>query len=201
MLKFRECFPTDKYRMRGGAIKTSTAEEKELARIYHRFYLALQLRDLCNEVPIHRVAKKFEMPRGTVQTLAQTCQGFAAGMIKFCEQMGWGVMAAALDHFSDRLKAGAKSDLLALAKITFVKSRTARIFWDNGLRSVAAVAIADPQELVPILLQAQPNKLRLEAKDEEKYIEKLLSKAKVIAESANRLWRKLLLNTNMMNIC
>jgi DNA polymerase theta len=34
-------------------------------------------------------------------------------------------MAAALDHFSDRLKAGARSDLLALAKITFVKSRTA----------------------------------------------------------------------------
>lgn len=172
-------------------MKTSTAEEKELARVYHRFYLALQLRDLCNEMPVHRVAQKYETPRGTVQTLAQTCQGFAAGMIKFCEQMGWGVMAAALDHFSDRLKAGAKADLLALAKITFVKSRTARVFWDNGLRSVAAVANADPQELVPILLQAQPNKLRLEAKDEDKYREKLLNKAKVIADSANRLWRKL----------
>jgi len=35
------------------------------------------------------------------------------------------VMAAALDHFTDRLKAGAKADLLDLAKITFVKSRTA----------------------------------------------------------------------------
>lgn len=34
-------------------------------------------------------------------------------------------MAAALDHFSDRLKAGARADLLALAKITFIKSRTA----------------------------------------------------------------------------
>jgi DNA polymerase theta len=34
-------------------------------------------------------------------------------------------MAAALDHFSDRLKAGARSDLLVLAKITYVKSRTA----------------------------------------------------------------------------
>jgi hypothetical protein len=34
-------------------------------------------------------------------------------------------MAAILDHFSDRLKAGARSDLLALAKITFIKSRTA----------------------------------------------------------------------------
>lgn len=38
---------------------------------------------------------------------------------------GGSAMAAALDHFSDRLKAGARADLLALAKITFVKSRTA----------------------------------------------------------------------------
>jgi DNA polymerase theta len=35
------------------------------------------------------------------------------------------VMAAALDHFSDRLIAGARADLLALAKIPFIKSRTA----------------------------------------------------------------------------
>lgn len=62
-------------------------------------------------------------------------------------------MAAALDHFSDRLKAGAKADLLALAQITFVKSRTARVFYENGLKTVAAVANADPRELVPILMQ------------------------------------------------
>lgn len=191
VLGFLGLKPTEINRMmRGGSLRATTTEDKELARVYHRFYLALQLRDLCNEMPVYRVAQKYETPRGTVQTLAQTCQGFAAGMIKFCEQMGWGVMAAALDHFSDRLKAGAKSDLLELAKITFVKSRTARVFWDNGLRSVAAVANAAPQELVPILLQAQPNKLRLESQDEEKYKEKLLGKAKVIADSANRLWRE-----------
>jgi len=109
----------------GGTLKDKTPEEKEIVRRYHRFYLALQLRDLCNEVPVHRVAQKYDTPRGMVQNLAQTCQGFAAGMIKFCEAMGWGAMAAALDHFSDRLKAGAKADLLALAKITFIKSRTA----------------------------------------------------------------------------
>lgn len=190
VLNFLGLKPTEINRMmRGGAMKTETTAEKEVARIYHRFYLALQLRDLCNEMPVHRVAQKYTMPRGTVQTLAQSCQGFAAGMIKFCEQMGWGVMAAALDHFSDRLRAGAKSDLLALAKITFVKSRTARVFWDNGFRSVAAVANANPEELVPILLQAQPNKIRLEAKDEQKYKEKLLLKANVIADSANRLWQ------------
>lgn len=62
-------------------------------------------------------------------------------------------MAAILDHFSDRLKAGARSDLLALSKITFIKSRTARVFYENGFKSVAAIANADPRELVPVLMQ------------------------------------------------
>ncbi|KAM0819610.1 putative P-loop containing nucleoside triphosphate hydrolase protein [Seiridium cardinale] len=173
----------------GGKMKESTPDEQELSRIYTRFYLALQLRDLCNESPVHIVARKFDMPRGSVQTLAQTCEGFAAGMIKFCEGMGWGMMAAILDHVADRLKAGARADLLELAKITFVKSRTARVFYDNGFKSVAAVANADPTELVPILLQAQPTKVRLKSKDEEKYEEKILAKAKIISDSANRLWQ------------
>lgn len=55
---------------------------------------------------------------------------------------------------------------------------------------MAAVANADPKELLPILMQAQPNKVRLGARDEQMYKEKLLAKAKVIADSANRLWRK-----------
>jgi len=156
-------------------MRESTAEEVETARIYRRFYAALQLRDLCNEMPIHSVARKYDIPRGIVQNLAQTCQGFAAGMIKFCERMQWGALAAVLDHFSDRLKAGkqfkfvisflptscgsvlitatgAKSDLLALAQITFIKSRTARVFWENGYKSVASIAAADTKDLLPILL-------------------------------------------------
>jgi DNA polymerase theta len=39
-------------------------------------------------------------------------------------------------------------------------------------------------------MQAQPTKVRLETRDEQKYAEKLLAKAKIIADSANRLWRK-----------
>ncbi|KAF0643362.1 hypothetical protein FPSE5266_20079 [Fusarium pseudograminearum] len=173
----------------GATLRETTQEEKQIARVHRRFYLALQLRDLCNEVPIHIVARKYDVPRGMVQNLSQTCQGFAAGMIKFCEQMSWGVMAAALDHFSDRLVAGARADLLALAKIPFIKSRTARVFWENGFRTVATIANADPTELLPVLMQAQPNKIRLKGKDEEKYEEKLLIKAKVIADAASKIWK------------
>ncbi|KAF5641043.1 DNA polymerase theta subunit [Fusarium sp. NRRL 25303] len=172
----------------GATLRETTPEEKQVARVHRRFYLALQLRDLCNEIPIHIVARKYDVPRGMVQNLSQTCQGFAAGMIKFCEQMSWGVMAAALEHFSDRLVAGARADLLALAKIPFIKSRTARVFWDNGFRTVATIANADPTELLPILMQAQPNKIRLKGKDNEKYEEKLLVKAKVISDAASKIW-------------
>ncbi|GJN68675.1 hypothetical protein PLICBS_002719 [Purpureocillium lilacinum] len=173
----------------GATLKENTSEEKELARVYRRFYLALQLRDLCNETPIHVVSRKYDAPRGTVQTLSQTCQGFAAGMIKFCHTMGWGVMAAALEHFSDRLMAGARADLLALAKIPFIKSRTARVFWESGYRSVASIANADPKELLPVLMQAQPNKIRLKGRNDEKLEEKLLAKAEIITTAANRLWQ------------
>ncbi|KAM5357795.1 hypothetical protein ACJZ2D_015900 [Fusarium nematophilum] len=175
-------------RAQGATLRETTPEEKQIARVHRRFYLALQLRDLCNEVPIHIVSRKYDVPRGTVQNLSQTCQGFAAGMIKFCEKMGWGVMAAALDHFQDRLVAGAKADLLALAKIPFIKSRTARVFWENGFRTIAAVANSDPMELLPVLMQAQPNKIRLKGKDNVKYEEKLYVKAKIITDSANKIW-------------
>ncbi|KAJ0164268.1 DNA polymerase theta [Colletotrichum tanaceti] len=74
----------------GSTLKETTAEEKETARVHRRFYMAFQLRDLCNEMPIHAVARKYDVPRGAVQTLSQTCHGFAAGMIKFCQHMGWG---------------------------------------------------------------------------------------------------------------
>ncbi|EPQ64153.1 Bgt-3071 [Blumeria graminis f. sp. tritici] len=174
----------------GGVMKESTPQEIETARIYRRFYTALQLRDLCNEIPIHSVARKYNIPRGNVQTLAQTCHGFAAGMIKFCERMGWGALRAVLDHFSDRLKAGAKCDLLALAEVKFVKSKTARIFWDNGFKSVGALAAADVQEILTILLMAQPRKPRTSAFEEERYVKKIRSKAEIISASANKIWEK-----------
>ncbi|KAG6032425.1 hypothetical protein E4U19_007495 [Claviceps sp. Clav32 group G5] len=181
--------PTSVLRLaQGAALKETTAEEKTLARVYRRFYLAMQLRDLCNEMPIYAVARKYDMPRGSVQTLSQTCQGFAAGMVKFCEHMEWGVMAAALEHFTDRLMAGARTELLALSKVPFIKSRTARVFFENGYRSVAALANANPSDLVPVLMQAQPNKLRVKSQKDTMMEAKMLAKAKVISSAANRLW-------------
>ncbi|KAI9803475.1 MAG: hypothetical protein M1825_001818 [Sarcosagium campestre] len=173
---------------RGAPFRENTSEEINAGRVYRRFYAALQLRDLCNEVPVHAVARKYESPRGAVQMLAQTCQGFAAGIIKFCERMGWAMLAAVLTHMSDRLRAGAKADLLDLAQVTFIKSRTARIFWENGVKNVRTLAEMDPDKILPILMLAQPKKLRMGREDDQHFQEKLKSKADMIVRSARRLW-------------
>lgn len=172
------------------ALPETSAAEIQTARVYRRFYAGLQLRDLCNEMPIHVVARKYKVPRGFVQNLAQVCEGFAAGMINFCDKMNWGMLKAALEHMIDRLKAGGRADLLELAKIPFVKSRTARIFWENGYKGLRSVAEADAKDLLPILLLAQPKKLRLEGDDETKYHQKLLLKAEIIVGAAIRLWEQ-----------
>ena len=174
----------------GSRLKEDTPDEVNRARVYRRVYAAFQLRDLCNEMPIHEVSLRYQVPRGFVQNLAQTCHGFAAGMIKFCERMGWGMLGAVLEHMVDRLRAGARADLLEMAQVPFVKSRMARLLFENGLKSVRALSEANAKDLVPILMQAQARKLRLRGEAAEKLKAKLLVKAEIIVSSAKRLWER-----------
>ncbi|ERF70155.1 hypothetical protein EPUS_00342 [Endocarpon pusillum Z07020] len=172
----------------GTTLKENTPDEICRARTYRRAFAAFQLRDLCNEIPIHKISSRYSVPRGFVQTLAQTCHGFAAGMIKFCQRMGWGMLAAVLEHMVDRLRAGARADLLEMAQVTHVKSRMARILWENGFKSVRALAEAEAKDLVPVMMLAQSRKLRMQGEARDKLMLALKQKAEVIVGSANRLW-------------
>lgn len=132
-------------------MKESTTEQMNQARIYRRAYTAFQLRDLSNEVSLQVISNRYKIPRGGVQTLAQQCHGFAAGIVKFCQRMGWGMLAAVLDHMRDRLEAGARADLLEMAQVTYVKGWTARLLRDNGFKNLRALAEAEPKDIAPIL--------------------------------------------------
>jgi DNA polymerase theta len=87
-----------------------------------------------------------------VQNLAQVCHGFAAGMVKFCQRIGWGMLAVVLDHMRDRLQACARVGLLEMARVAYVKSRTAGLLWENGFRTLRLLAEADAMDLVPVLM-------------------------------------------------
>lgn len=45
--------------------------------IFYRFYTALALQDLVNEVPLSEVAAKFQCARGLLQSLQQAAATFA----------------------------------------------------------------------------------------------------------------------------
>ncbi|OJJ03195.1 hypothetical protein ASPVEDRAFT_53684 [Aspergillus versicolor CBS 583.65] len=176
----------------GASLKEKTPEQVTQAMIYRRAYTAFQLRDLSNEIPLSVVASRYRIPRGGVQTLAQQCHGFAAGIIKFCQRMGWGMLAAVLDHMRDRLEAGARADLLELAQVTYVKGWTARLLRDNGFRNLRALAEANPKDIAPILQMVNPRKAQrnLHPAEAERYSKKLLAKAEIIVASANKIWER-----------
>ncbi|KAL4925183.1 DEAD/DEAH box helicase [Aspergillus undulatus] len=177
----------------GGSMKENTPEQITQARIYRRAYTAFQLRDLSNEDPLPVIANRYKIPRGAIQTLAQQCHGFAAGIVKFCQRMGWGMMAAVLDHMRDRLEAGARADLLEMAQVTYVKGWTARLLRDNGFRNLRALAEADPKDIAPVLQMVNPRKAQrnqLHPTEAERYAKKLLAKAEVIVASANKIWER-----------
>jgi DNA polymerase theta len=143
----------------GASLKETNPTQIKAAHIYRRAYAAFQLRDLSNETPLSTIASRYKITRGTVQTLAQQCHGFAAGIVKFCQRMNWGMMAAVLDHMRDRLEAGARADLLEMAQVTFVKSWTARLLRENGFRNLRALAEAEAKDLVPILMMVSSTAL------------------------------------------
>ncbi|KAL5338985.1 hypothetical protein BJX70DRAFT_408439 [Aspergillus crustosus] len=177
----------------GASMKENTPEQITQSMIYRRAYTAFQLRDLSNEVPLQVVANRYRIPRGGVQTLAQQCHGFAAGIVKFCQRMGWGMLAAVLDHMRDRLEAGARADLLEMAQVTYVKGWTARLLRDNGFRNLRALAEADPKDIVPVLKMVNPRKTQrnqLLPSEAERYSKKLFIKAEVIVASANKIWER-----------
>ncbi|KAF3399553.1 DNA polymerase theta [Talaromyces pinophilus] len=174
----------------GRNFKEDDPKQLQLSRIYRRAYAAFQLRDLSNEIPLSTIASRYNVPRGVVQTLAQTCHGFAAGMVKFCQRMGWGMLAVVLEHMRDRLQAGARDDLLEMAQVTHVKSWTARLLWENGFRSVRALADADAKDIVPVLIMGRSRKNQSHPnseKEAERYAAKMTRKAEIIIASANKI--------------
>jgi len=178
------------YRAQGGTLREDSPQNISKARVYRRFYVSLMLRELLNENPVHIVAANYNIARGFIQQLSTTCKGFATTSGTFCKVMGWTGLAVLLDHYSWRLDMGVKADLMNLARIPFVKSVTARIFHENGLKSVEAVSASNVEALTKLLELAQPKKLRLREAEMGKMKGRLEKRAGIILEAAVAIYEQ-----------
>ncbi|PZC85504.1 hypothetical protein B5X24_HaOG216612 [Helicoverpa armigera] len=135
--------------------------------IHKRFYTALALQDLVNEVPLAEVATKFQCARGFLQSLQQGAATFAGMVTAFCRQLGWKNMEMLVSQFQDRLHFGIHSDLLELMKLPSLNGMRARTLFDAGFETIASIASADANTLENILHKSVPFQSEKERDDDD----------------------------------
>lgn len=110
-------------------------------QVHKRFYVALALQELVNEVPISSVAKKFSINRGLLQSLQQNASTFSAILTNFCEAMQWNLLVLILRQYRERLFFGIHPDLIDLMKIPSVtNTKVARALYTAKIRSLSDLA-------------------------------------------------------------
>ena len=146
--------------------------------VLNRFYAAMMLYDLANEVSIARVSTKYNVQRGDIQRLMNAAASFSGMVAAFSEQLNWWGFAPLIQQLQDRIRDGVTSDLVPLMQIPKMKSYRARSLYQAGYRTVESVASAPPSALESALSRVEP----------------FLKKNVGVGQSTNRLG-KLLINS------
>lgn len=139
-----------------GKIQTNTSKLYQKLMIHKRFYTALALQDLVNEVPLNEVAAKFNCNRGLLQSLQQSASSFAGMVTSFSRQLGWSSVEILISQFQDRLQFGVSRDLLDLMRLPLLTGQNARALYNAGIETLVDLAASDVCKLENILHGALP---------------------------------------------
>lgn len=139
-----------------GKIQTNTSKLYQKLMIHKRFYTALALQDLVNEMPLNEVAMKFNCNRGMLQSLQQSASSFAGMVTSFSRQLGWSSVEILISQFQDRLQFGISRDLLDLMRLPLLTGHKARALFNAGIETLVDLASSDVCKLENILQRALP---------------------------------------------
>lgn len=139
-----------------GKIQTHTAKLYHQLMVHKRFYAALALQDLIDEIPLNNVAQKFSCSRGLLQSLQQSASTFAGMVTKFCQQLGWSSVEILISQFQDRFQFGINRDLLDLMRLPIMNGQRARALFNSGIETLIDLASCDHCTLEDILRRSVP---------------------------------------------
>ena len=152
-----------------GRLPERTSAQRENLRIHRRFFTALALHDLVHEVPLVEVGRRYGATKGLLQTL-QSAAGTFAGMVTvFCNRLGWKNLELLLSQFQNRLMFGVERELCDLVRISLLNGFRARVLYNAGFHTLAALATASPITIETCLRNAVPFKSRKLACDEGEF--------------------------------
>lgn len=141
-----------------GRIPDKTPLQQQKLQTHKRFLTALALHDLVRETPIQVVSKKYGASKGLLQNL-QLAAGTFAGMVTvFCSHLGWKNLELLLCQFQSRLTFGVERELCDLVRISLLNGCRARVLYNAGFHTLAALASANPITIETTLRRAFPFK-------------------------------------------
>lgn len=117
-------------------------------KVLCRFYLAMMLHDLWKQVPFPAVAHKYNLPRGTVQSVLSSASSAAVSGARLCAALEsrW-AGAALLAELAPRLQHAAAPELMQLMDLPNVKKARALQLSRAGYKRVEDVARAAVDDL------------------------------------------------------
>ncbi|ETN63551.1 DNA polymerase theta [Anopheles darlingi] len=133
------------------AMRGTGVLDQRALQIHKRFYTALALLDLVNEVPLCTVAKRFRCCRGLLQSLQQTAATFAGIVASFCASLNWTLLHLIVVQFRERLFFGVAHELLDLMRIASLNGQRARLLYDAGFQGLLQLANADRHAIETVL--------------------------------------------------
>lgn len=147
-------------------IQSGTSKTYQKLMVHKRFYTALALQDLVNEIPLNNVAAKYNCSRGMLQSLQQSASTFAGMVTSFSRQLGWSCIEILISQFQDRLQFGVSRDLLDLMKLPLLTGYRARALYNAGIETLVDLASSDVYTLENILHKALPFESEKKREDE-----------------------------------
>ncbi|XP_038986198.1 helicase and polymerase-containing protein TEBICHI-like isoform X2 [Phoenix dactylifera] len=136
------------------AADTSIILNEQTLRVSKRFYVALMLSRLVQEVPIPDVCEAFKVARGMIQALQENAGRFALMVSLFCERLGWYDLEGLVAKFQNRVSFGVRAEIAELTMIPYVKGSRARALYKAGLRTPLAIAEATISEIAKALFES-----------------------------------------------
>ncbi|CAK1551516.1 unnamed protein product [Leptosia nina] len=116
--------------------------------VLNRFYLALMLRDLWRLMPVSVVADKYNISRGTVQSVMTSSCSFASSAERLCEEWDslW-PLRALFHELATRLRNCAMPELEHLMELPAVRKARAMQLYRAGYKRVEEIARANVDHL------------------------------------------------------
>ncbi|KAI7750050.1 hypothetical protein M8C21_005019, partial [Ambrosia artemisiifolia] len=128
--------------------------QDQMLRVCKRFYVALILSKLVQEVPVADVCEAFKVARGMVQSLQENAGRFASMVAVFCERLGWHDLESLFAKFQNRVSFGVRAEIAELTTIPYVKGARARALYKAGFRTPQAIAEASVLEIAKAIFES-----------------------------------------------